>query len=148
MKRRELDQILYRELNSWLHPSDCKISEADIQEMLECVRLAIELTGCRYKRNLLLASFVYADRYVKKKGTISRDNMLYFLLVTAIISVKFLSDISDMDLSCIAYVASIDKHALLSLERKFLVEIDYRLFISHEEFEERYKKPQIIVAPS
>jgi len=103
------------------------------------------MEGYHYKRNLLIPTLIYADKYVQRCGQLGdlRDAFL-LLLVSAMVTVKMWEDWG-ISAGIVEEVIGISRKQLTEMERKFLSALDYSLFLSDEEIQEfKDRTPDII----
>jgi len=67
--------------------------------------------------------------------------MMHLLMMSTVLSVKFLVDVGDVDMAQVAWIAGTTLDAILQLEKFFLQTIDYRLFVSDRELEDCLHSP-------
>lgn len=91
--------------------------------------------GYRYKKNLLLPTILYADKYVQNGGIIHESKIFHLLLTSANLTVKFWEDCG-IDTDLVAEVTGLTKKQISTMERVFLSTINYNLYLSSEDIEQ------------
>jgi hypothetical protein len=125
--------LIFHTVNSWLKSNQC-VSDHAIKEYIRCIKQLVKLMGYRYKKNLLLPTVIYADKFVKKDGLIDESDIFRVLLVSALVTVKFWED-TGIDADLASYVSGFTKKEICDLERRFLNVIDYKLFLDNSDIE-------------
>jgi len=145
-------QLVCDRVNSWLSPyhspvqADIRVSCAILKNYLQVIKDIVHMEGYHYKRNLLVPTLIYADKYVEKCGQVGdlRDAFL-LLLISSMVTVKMWEDWG-ISAGVVEEAVGISRKELTLMERRFLSALDYSLFLSDQDiqdFKSRFTETKI-----
>lgn len=133
-KQRRMDAIV-RTINTWLRPGE-RIASFTLEQTIKSIKQLSHLMGLHFDKQLLVATMIYIEKFVKRHGALQFSDIYNVLIVASIITMKFWAEEQyrvDMDLT--SYVSGIPKKQISTLERIFLGTIDYALFLDSSAIE-------------
>ena len=157
LKRKRADDLILLKMNSLLKPGEIEIPQATIQAILLAMKCLIEEMGYHYDLNLILASLIYAEKYVKKTELIVVEDVLEVIMLSLICSLKFWQDQGmfilslvlysffqflqkkfktnvrkGVDMELIAQVMSMPLAELREMEIQYMTDLEWDLYLTHE----------------
>lgn len=133
LEKQKRDNVIYRRIKSWLKEDEVILPET-IRQYFSCIKQLVKLMNYEYKKNIILATVIYANKYIQNVGMISVNHLFRLLLTSTIVTIKFWED-GGVDLELCSYVFGITKKEINDMERHFLVKIGYELFLKNEDIE-------------
>jgi len=143
-------QLVCDRVNAWIPDNstmqgDVKVSCSMLKDYMQIIKDIVHMEGYHYKRNLLVPTLIYADKYVQKCGPVAdmRDAFL-LLLISAMVTVKMWEDWG-ISSGVVEEFVGISRKQLREMERKFLAALDYSLFLSEEEIQQfKERTPDVL----
>lgn len=131
MEKAKRESALFSRITSWLSSGEF-VDHSAIKQFFVCIKQLVKLMGYEYKKNLLTATVIYADRYVRNTSLISANQLFRLMLTSTVATMKFWEDCG-VDLELCSYVFGIEKKSITVMERHFLTKIDYKLFLTKDD---------------
>lgn len=134
-KKRRMDMIV-KKINSWLVPGTT-IAPEILEQIINCIKQLSFLMGFHFNKQLVVATMIYVEKFVERKGQVNLFDIFDLLVVASIITMKFWAEEQyRVDMELTSYVSGIPKKQISSMERSFLGTIEYSLFLDSKTLEE------------